>query len=145
MLNFVCLTYSKKLWKIYFLACAFTLVPFSVSFFSLFTQVVLSFSMLPQYEIQPLSRFFHCSKLVWWFVIYLWLREAPHKRADFRSRNKVPGVKSIGRVQNCSSSFMFACKIKVLIILKMIQRHYQLKEQNWPVCGLGTVLLFNRF
>ena len=35
--------------------------------------------------------------------------------------------------------------IKVSIILKMIPWNYQLTKQNWPVCELGTVLLFNRF
>ena len=31
------------------------------------------------------------------------------------------------------------------IILKMIQWNYQFTKQNWPVCGPGTMLLFNRF
>ena len=39
----------------------------------------------------------------------------------------------------------FAFKIKVLIIVKMIQWNYQLAKQNWLVCTPGTVLLFNRF
>ena len=35
--------------------------------------------------------------------------------------------------------------IKVSIILKIIQWNYHLTKQNWLVCGLGTVQLFNRF
>ena len=40
---------------------------------------------------------------------------------------------------------LFAFKIKVSIILKIIQWNYQLKNQNWAVYKLGTVLLFKRF
>ena len=40
---------------------------------------------------------------------------------------------------------VFAFKIKVSIILKIIQWNYQLKNQNWAVYELGTVLLFKRF
>ena len=54
---------QKTLKDMIFSMC-FYLGPVFGVFFSLFTQVVLSFSMLPQHEIQPLSRFFHCSKLV---------------------------------------------------------------------------------
>ena len=46
------------------------------------------------------------------------------------------------------SSFTFvvlAFKIKVSITLKMRQCNHQLTKQNWPVCELGTVPLFNRF
>ena len=39
----------------------------------------------------------------------------------------------------------FAFKIKVSIILKMIQWNYQLTKQHWLVCAPETVLLFNRF
>ena len=38
---------------------------------------------------------------------------------------------------------VFQFKIKVSMILKMIQRNYQLRKQNWPVCE--TVILFNWF
>ena len=37
----------------------------------------------------------------------------------------------------------FAFKSKVSIILRIIQWNYKLTWQNWLVCGLGTVLLFN--
>ena len=40
---------------------------------------------------------------------------------------------------------VFAFRIKVSILLKMKQLGYQITEQNWMVCELGTVLLFNRF
>ena len=40
---------------------------------------------------------------------------------------------------------VFAFKIKVSIILKIIKQNYQLMKQNWLVCGPLTVLLFNRF
>ena len=59
----------------------------------------------------------------------------PDDNEVFGPGNKVLGVKSIGREQNCSS-FLFAFKIKVLAILKMIQWHYQIKKQNWPVYEL---------
>ena len=55
------------------------------------------------------------------------------------SPNNFSGPKS------CFMFAVFAFKIKVSIILKMIQWKYQLKKQNWPVCGLGTLLLFNWF
>ena len=35
---------------------------------------------------------------------------------------------------------VFAFKINVSIILKMIQLKYQLTKQNWPICELGTVI-----
>ena len=41
------------------------------------------------------------------------------------------------------SCFMFAFKIKVSIILEIIQWNYQWTKQNWPVCETGTLLLFN--
>ena len=44
----------------------------------------------------------------------------PGDNEVFGPGNEVLGVKSIGREQNCSS-FLFAFKIKVLVILKMIQ------------------------
>ena len=47
--------------------------------------------------------------------------------------------------KSCFMCAVFAFKIKVSIILKMIQWKYQLKKQNWPVCELGTLLLFNWF
>ena len=47
--------------------------------------------------------------------------------------------------ENCFMFAMFTFKIKVSIILKMKQKNYQLTKQNWLVCELGTVLLFNRF
>ena len=46
--------------------------------------------------------------------------------------------------KSCFIFAVFAFKIKVSIILKMIQWNYQLMKQNWPVSELGTVLLFNR-
>ena len=39
----------------------------------------------------------------------------------------------------------FAFMMKVSIILIMIQWNYELTKKNWPVCVLGTVLLFDRF
>ena len=47
--------------------------------------------------------------------------------------------------KSCSVFFVFAFKIKVPIILKMIKSIYQLTKQYWLVCELGTELLFNRF
>ena len=38
---------------------------------------------------------------------------------------------------------VFAFKINVSIILKIIQWNYQLTKENWLVCELGTLLLFN--
>ena len=46
-------------------------------------------------------------------------------------------------LKTCFMFVVFQFKIKVSIILKMIQRNYQLKKQNWPVCE--TVILFNWF
>ena len=43
------------------------------------------------------------------------------------------------------SCFVFAFKIKVSIILKIKKWNYQLSKQFGAVCGLGTVLIFNRF
>ena len=40
---------------------------------------------------------------------------------------------------------MFTFRIKVSIILKMIQWNYQSTRQNWVVCELGTALLFKKF
>ena len=48
-------------------------------------------------------------------------------------------------LKSCFMFVVFQFKIKVSIILKMIQRNYQLTKQNWPVCELGTVILFNWF
>ena len=48
-------------------------------------------------------------------------------------------------VQNCFVFVVFSSKIKVSIILKIIQWNYQLMEQNWLACRLGTVLPFNSF
>ena len=47
--------------------------------------------------------------------------------------------------ESCLMFAVFAFKIKVSKTLKMIQWNYQLTKQDWPVDGLGTVLLFNRF
>ena len=38
-----------------------------------------------------------------------------------------------------------AFKLKVSIILKIKQQDYQVTQQNWRACELGTMLLFNRF
>ena len=57
-------------------------------------------------------------------------------------------LKSPGNFSGPESCFVFvviAFKITVLIILKIIQRNNKLTKQNWLVCRLGTVLLFNRF
>ena len=61
---------------------------------------------------------------------------------DFRD----PFLKSPDYFLGLKSCFMFVVfqfKIKVSIILKMIQRNYQLTKQNWLVCE--TVILFNWF
>ena len=55
------------------------------------------------------------------------------------SQDKFSGPKS------CFMFAVFTFKIKVSKILKMIRWKYQLTKQNWTVCELGTVLLFNRF
>ena len=47
--------------------------------------------------------------------------------------------------KSCSMFAVFTFKIKLSKILKMIRWKYQLTKQNWTVCELGTVLLFNRF
>ena len=55
---------------------------------------------------------------------------------------------SLGTVLGLESCFVFAvCAFmnKASIILKIIQQKYQFKKNNYPVCELGTVLLFNRF
>ena len=57
--------------------------------------------------------------------------------------SKGPG--NISGLESCFVFPMFTFKIKVSIILKMIQSNYQSTKQNWPVCELGTVLLFNKF
>ena len=46
-------------------------------------------------------------------------------------------------LKTCFMFVVFQFKIKVSIILKMIQRNYQLTKQNWLVCE--TVILFNWF
>ena len=40
--------------------------------------------------------------------------------------------------------FFIRYRVKVSIILKTIKWNYQLTEQNWLACELGTMLLFNR-
>ena len=47
--------------------------------------------------------------------------------------------------ESCFVFVAFTFKIKVLIILKIIEWNYLLTKQNWQVYGPGTVLLFNRF
>ena len=47
--------------------------------------------------------------------------------------------------ESCLMFAVFAFKTRVSITLKMMQWNYQLTKQDWPVYGLGTVLLFNRF
>ena len=57
-------------------------------------------------------------------------------------------LKSPDSFSGPESYFVFAVftfKFKVSIILTMIRWKYQLTKQNWQVCGLGTVSLFNRF
>ena len=56
-----------------------------------------------------------------------------------------PGTRFSKVPKSCFMFAVFAFNIKVSIILKMIQWKYQLTKQNWPVCELGTVLLFNEF
>ena len=59
-----------------------------------------------------------------------------------------PFLESPDNFSGPKSSFTFvvlAFKIKVSITLKMRQCNHQLTKQNWPVCELGTVPLFNRF
>ena len=47
--------------------------------------------------------------------------------------------------ESCFVFVAFTFKIKVLIILKIIEWNYLLTKQNWQVYGPGSVLLFNRF
>ena len=54
-------------------------------------------------------------------------------------------LQSPGNFSGPESCFVFAFKIKVSIILKITQWNYQLSKQFGVVCGLGTVLIFNRF
>ena len=174
ILNFVCLTYDKKPGKIYFFACAFTLVTFLVTFFvtlqefksrlrlvSVLTGEFLVNPCLKSYATFSCFLCFFNAPTTWntaaikilslfkvGLMAYLFISDGGKRRINeripgsvpgdnevFGPGNKVLGVKSIGREQNCSS-FLFAFKIKVLVILKMIQWHYQLKNQNWPVCEL---------
>ena len=48
------------------------------------------------------------------------------------------------RPKTCFMLVLFAFKIKVSIILKMILWNDQVTKQKWPVCELGTAQLFNR-
>ena len=50
-----------------------------------------------------------------------------------------------GNFPGPESCFVFAFKIKVSVILKITKWNYQLSKQFEVVCGLGTVLIFNRF
>ena len=61
--------------------------------------------------------------------------------------NKTWGLflQSPGNFSGLESCFVFAFKIKVSIILKIKKWNYQLSKQFGVVCGLGTVLIFNRF
>ena len=45
--------------------------------------------------------------------------------------------------KSCSMFAVFAFKIKVSIILKMMHWNYQLTKQNWLVCELGSLLLYS--
>ena len=47
--------------------------------------------------------------------------------------------------KRCFMFVVFAFKIKVSIILKIIRWNYETLKQDSPVGGQGTVLLFNRF
>ena len=55
------------------------------------------------------------------------------------------GLSPVSGPESCCMFIVFTMRIKVSIILKMIQWNYQLTKQNWLVCGRGTVLLFNKF
>ena len=56
-----------------------------------------------------------------------------------------PGTRFSKVPKSCFKFAVFTFNIKVSIILKMIQWKYQLTRQNWPVCELGTLPLFNKF
>ena len=64
------------------------------------------------------------------------------------TRSWRPFRESADNVLGPKNYFMFAAfafMMKVSIILIMIQWNYELTKKNWPVCVLGTVLLFDRF
>ena len=64
------------------------------------------------------------------FLFWALFLESPDGFADPESRSKFA---------------MITFKINVLRNLKMIQWNYQSSKQNWLVCELRTLLLFNRF
>ena len=57
--------------------------------------------------------------------------------------SKIPVTFSVRKAAFFSFA-VFAFRIKVTMIWRMIQWNYQLTKQNWPVYDLGTVLLVNR-
>ena len=64
------------------------------------------------------------------------------------TRSRRPFRESADNVLGPKNYFMFAAfafMMKVSIILIMIEWNYELTKKNWPVCVLGTVLLFDRF
>ena len=77
-----------------------------------------------------------------WSTVFMHLNTA-----IYEIRNRGPFLECPGNFSGLESCFMFtvyAFKIKVSIILKMIQWNYQLTKQNWPVCVLLSVLIFSR-
>ena len=94
------------------------------------------------------TKVFRVSDRIWiWKCLFsMSVENRSTERNTSRSRGQF--IESPDNFSGPKSCFMFALftfKIKVSIILKMIQWDYQLTKQNWLVCELGTLLLFNRF
>ena len=75
------------------------------------------------------------------------LPAAVDKPLVYRSRGHF--LESPGNVSDLESCLclpgLHSSKIKVSIILKIIQWNYQLTKQSWLVCEQGTVLLLNKY
>jgi len=70
----------------------------------------------------------------WVFFFLFWRLETRLVATWHESRDNFSGPES------CFVFIVFAFKIKVLIILKIMQWNYKLTKQNWMVFGLATVL-----
>ena len=95
------------------------------------------------------------------FLFYCYFLKKWKKWTDFLSMSIVVGTSQLRVKRNrglsvlespvnlsgpksCFAFVVFAFKIKVSIILKIIQWNYQLTKHNWLVCALGTVLLIQQ-
>ena len=69
-----------------------------------------------------------------WFFFLSWRLETRLVATWHESRDNFSAPES------CFVFIVFAFKIKVSIILKIMQWNYKLTKQNWMVFGLATVL-----